>query len=118
MIYCGYNVRVEYVWIYKPLGVLLYVLGGVAIGGNKPLKRHALKWTNDGPINEAQLKRMREEYWDTAPKYEGRKEIWEALKGASEAFEAKDYDLAQAILDGVEMTLPHGEMWDVVNCSQ
>ena len=83
----------------------------MAIGGNKPLKRSPLKWTNDGPINVAQLKRMREEYWDTAPKYEGRKEIWEALKGASEAFEARDYDLAQAILDGVEMTLPNGEMW-------
>lgn len=66
-------------------------------------------WSNEAPINEAQLLQMREEFWDTAPSYEGRKEIWEALRGACEAFEKGDYDLAQAILEGVGVTLPNGE---------
>lgn len=83
---------------------------GVALGGNKPLKKSPIRWTNDGPINEAQLKGMREEFWETAPKFEGRKEIWEALRGAAEAFESKDYDLAQAILTGVEISIPNGTL--------
>ena len=66
-------------------------------------------WSNDAPINEAQLQQMREEFWDTAPSYEGRKEIWEALRGACEACEKGDYDLAQAILEGVGVSLPNGE---------
>lgn len=81
----------------------------MAVGSNKPLHREAVVWSNDAPINEAQLLQMREEFWDTAPSYEGRKEIWEALRWACEAFEKGDYDLAQAILEGVGVTLPNGE---------
>lgn len=41
--------------------------------------------------------------------YEGRKEIWDALRAACEAVEEEDYELAQAIVDGVSVSLPRGE---------
>lgn len=35
-----------------------------------------------GPLTETELKRMREEFWDT--RTEGRQEMWQALKAAAE----------------------------------
>ncbi|CAA7013859.1 unnamed protein product [Microthlaspi erraticum] len=52
-------------------------------------------WKHTQPITKAQLMQMREEFWDTAPHYGGRKEIWDALRAAAEA----DISLAQAIVD-------------------
>lgn len=40
--------------------------------------------------------------------YDGRREIWDALKAAVEAAEQEDYDLAEAILSGANITLPTG----------
>lgn len=60
-------------------------------------------------MTEGQLRSKRDEFWDTAPAFEGRKEIWDALKAAAVALECNDHDLAQAILDGASITLPHGE---------
>ncbi|GMH05525.1 hypothetical protein Nepgr_007365 [Nepenthes gracilis] len=51
-------------------------------------------WKHSEQVTRAQLKRMREEFWDTAPHYGGRKEIWDALRAAAEA----DLTLAQAII--------------------
>ncbi|KAM7278058.1 hypothetical protein ACFE04_005192 [Oxalis oulophora] len=52
-------------------------------------------WKHPTPITKAQLNQMRDEFWDTAPHYGGRKEIWDALRAAAEA----DLSLAQAIVD-------------------
>lgn len=60
-------------------------------------------------MTDGQLRSKRDEFWDTAPAFEGRKEIWDALKAAAYAVEANDHSLAQAILDGASITLPHGE---------
>ena len=46
-------------------------------------------------MTEGQLKSKRDEFWDTAPAFEGKSEIWNALKAAVEATEVNDYDLAQ-----------------------
>lgn len=62
-------------------------------------------------MTDGQLRSKRDEFWDTAPAFEGRKEIWDALKAAAYAAEANDHELAQAILDGASITLPHGEPW-------
>ncbi|KAJ7565122.1 hypothetical protein O6H91_02G048900 [Diphasiastrum complanatum] len=64
------------------------------IGRHKKLKRPK-PWKNLEPITRAQVKRMRDEFWDTAPHYGGQKEIWDALRAASEA----DIGLARAIVD-------------------
>jgi len=77
---------------------------------NKPLKHEKIKWKSDIPLTEYQLKRKREEYWDTAPAFEGKAEIWAALKGATEAMENDYYDLAQAMLDGAGISLPSGTL--------
>ncbi|KAI4813728.1 hypothetical protein KUCAC02_002959 [Chaenocephalus aceratus] len=83
---------------------LLYTLG------DNPLKRERPKWKSDYPMTEGQLRSKRDEFWDTAPAFEGRKEIWDALRAAASAFESSDHLLAQAILDGASITLPHGAL--------
>lgn len=60
------------------------------------------------PLTEGQLRSKRDEFWDTAPAFDGRKEIWDALRAAAVAAEAKDYELAQAILDGASVSVPNG----------
>ncbi|CAF0768225.1 unnamed protein product [Adineta ricciae] len=81
---------------------------------NKPLNRSACrpKWKSDVPITESQLRRKREEYWDTAPAFEGRKEIWDALRGACFAVDQSDIDLAQSIINCANISLPHGTLMD------
>ncbi|XP_054611163.1 ubiquitin domain-containing protein 2 [Dunckerocampus dactyliophorus] len=83
---------------------------GVTLGRNQPLKRERPKWKSDYPMTEGQLRSKRDEFWDTAPAFEGRKEIWDALRAAASAFESHDHQLAQAILDGASITLPHGAL--------
>ncbi|MEE6479611.1 hypothetical protein FKM82_012304, partial [Ascaphus truei] len=80
-----------------------------ALGRNQPLKKDKPKWKSDYPMTDGQLRSKRDEFWDTAPAFEGRKEIWDALKAAAHAFESNDHELAQAIIDGASITLPHGE---------
>lgn len=60
------------------------------------------------PLTEGQLRSKRDEFWDTAPAFEGRKEIWDALRAAAVAAEAMDFQLAQAILDGASVSVPNG----------
>ncbi len=60
-------------------------------------------------MTEGQLRSKRDEFWDTAPAFDGRKEIWDALKAAAVAIECNDHELAQAIVDGASITLPHGK---------
>ncbi|KAI1294605.1 Ubiquitin domain-containing protein 2 [Halotydeus destructor] len=79
-------------------------------GKNQPLKHEKPKWKSDVPLTEGQLRGKRDEFWDTAPAFEGRKEIWDALKVAAQAAEAGDYELAQAIVDGADISLPNGTL--------
>ncbi|XP_053445096.1 ubiquitin domain-containing protein 2-like [Nycticebus coucang] len=81
---------------------------GVALGRNQPLKKEKPKWKSHYPMTHGQLRSKRDEFWGTAPEFEGRKEIWDALKAAAHAFESNDHELAQAIIDGANITLPHG----------
>uniref|UniRef100_A0A2P2IDY9 Ubiquitin domain-containing protein 1-like n=1 Tax=Hirondellea gigas TaxID=1518452 RepID=A0A2P2IDY9_9CRUS len=85
---------------------------GVSIGKNVSLRHEKLRWKSDMPLTEKQVRCKREEFWDTAPAFDGRREIWDALKAAAAAVETLDYDLAQAILDGASITLPHGTLTD------
>lgn len=59
-------------------------------------------------MTEGQLRSKRDEFWETAPAFEGRKEIWDALRAAAVAAEALDFQLAQAILDGANISVPNG----------
>ncbi|XP_061823372.1 ubiquitin domain-containing protein 1 isoform X1 [Nerophis lumbriciformis] len=79
-------------------------------GRNEPLKKDRPKWKCDYPMTEGQLRSKRDEFWDTAPAFDGRREIWDALKAAAVALECNDHELAQAIVDGASITLPHGTL--------
>lgn len=68
------------------------------------------KWKSDIPITEGQLRSRRDEFWDTAPAFEGHREIWDALKAAAHAMESGDHQLAQAIIDGANISLPNGKL--------
>jgi len=83
-----------------------------AIGKNQPLRKEHPKWKSDVPLTEGQLRSKRDEFWDTAPAFDGRKEIWDALKAAASAMETGDNTLAQAIIDGANIALPHGTLMD------
>lgn len=77
---------------------------------NRPLRHERLRWKSDIPLTEGQLVSKRDEFWDTAPAFEGKSEIWEALKAATVAADREDYDMAQAILDGAAVSLPGGSL--------
>lgn len=79
---------------------------------NQPVKSELPVWSAERTITMDQLLKKRAEFWDTSPAYEGRKEIWDALRAAAEAVENGNRDLAQAILDGANITLPTGFLLD------
>ena len=81
------------------------------MGQNQPLSRAPEVWGADNPITEGQLRGRRDTFWETAPAYDGRTEIWDALKAACEAVIELDYELAQAILDGANISLPTGKKY-------
>lgn len=85
---------------------MVFIPGGIR--KNHPLCHETIRWKSDVPLTEGQLRSKRDEFWDTAPAFEGRKEIWDALKAATVAAESLDFQLAQAILDGASVSVPNG----------
>lgn len=106
-IYRQYKEKVKSGTLSTPQIILVYV-HLVSIGRNQPLKPEKPKWKSEVPLTDGQLRSKRDEFWDTAPAFEGRKEIWDALKAAAYALETGDHSLAQAIIDGANISLPHG----------
>ncbi|PWA50432.1 ubiquitin domain-containing protein [Artemisia annua] len=82
--------------------------GSTAAKGNEPIKKimKPKPWKHSEPLTEEQLERMRDEFWDTAPHYGGRKEIWDALRAASEA----DLSLAQTIVDSAGIIVQKADL--------
>ncbi|EDV22715.1 uncharacterized protein TRIADDRAFT_28315, partial [Trichoplax adhaerens] len=74
---------------------------------NRPLQPMKMKWTAPTPMTDKQLKQKRQEFWETAPVYEGRREIWNALQAATQT---DDLQLAQAIIDSANVILPTGSL--------
>lgn len=65
------------------------------------------QWQSREPMIKEQIIRRREEFWDTAPSYEGRREIWDALRAACEA---ETRDLAAIIIESAGIRLPDGTL--------
>jgi hypothetical protein len=57
--------------------ILFFNLASGTVGRNKPLNRSACrpKWKSDVSITENQLRRKREEYWDTGKIFQDKKYI-------------------------------------------
>ncbi|XP_002167583.2 ubiquitin domain-containing protein 1 [Hydra vulgaris] len=81
----------------------------VTIGKNKPISSEKPKWKSETPITIGQLRSKRDEYWETQPAFGGRVEIYDALRAACET---DDITLAQAIVNGANITLPSGSLTD------
>ncbi|KRY00856.1 Ubiquitin domain-containing protein 1 [Trichinella pseudospiralis] len=82
----------------------------VTIGKSRPLIQEKPKWKSEIPVTVNEVILKRKEFWETAPAFEGRKEIWDALKAAALQSEQGDFALAQAILDGACISLPDGTL--------
>ena len=76
----------------------------VAIGQNQPLSTASELWRGEIEVTEGQLRGKRDTFWETAPAYDGRREIWDALRAACEAVGEGDHGLAQAIVDGANIS--------------
>ncbi|CAN6204232.1 unnamed protein product [Urochloa humidicola] len=63
-------------------------------------------WKHPQPITVAQLKQMCDEFWDTAPHYGGQKEIWDALRVASES----EVSHAQAIVESAGIIVYNADL--------
>lgn len=60
------------------------------------------------PVNTAQLKQMRDEFWST--RVGGSPLMWQALRSSSEAMLAGDAALANAILEASGVSTPYGNL--------
>ncbi|KAJ6811815.1 putative ubiquitin domain-containing protein 1 [Iris pallida] len=63
-------------------------------------------WKHPQALTMTELRRLRDEFWDTAPHYGGQKEIWDALQAAADA----DITLAQAIVDSAGVIVASADM--------
>ncbi|KAL3315362.1 hypothetical protein Ciccas_006004 [Cichlidogyrus casuarinus] len=77
-----------------------------------PICWERIRWSCQVSLTASQLKRKRDEFWDTAPAFDGRKEIWDALKAAVDALYKNELDFAQAIIDGANIIAPTGSLLD------
>lgn len=79
-------------------------------GGEVQLRRNLPRWTSETAITQGALDSKRDEFWETAPKYEGKKEIWDALKAAAGAMENGDFGLASVIIETAGIKVPNGSL--------
>lgn len=77
---------------------------------NQPLRKNNIKWKSETPLTIGQLYSRRDEFWETAVVFDGKKEIWDGLRAATLAAEQDDFVLAQAILDGANICTPNGTL--------
>eukprot|EP01025_Chloroclados_australasicus_P030279 TRINITY_DN3038_c0_g1_i7.p5 TRINITY_DN3038_c0_g1~~TRINITY_DN3038_c0_g1_i7.p5 ORF type:complete len:129 (-),score=16.84 TRINITY_DN3038_c0_g1_i7:752-1138(-) len=54
------------------------------------------QWKSSEKISQSTLQNMRDTFWDTQPHYGGSREIWDALKAASES---PDMETTRIIID-------------------
>ncbi|KAL3633883.1 hypothetical protein CASFOL_022645 [Castilleja foliolosa] len=74
--------------------------------GNVKKMRRPKAWKHPQPITKSQLMQLRDEFWDSAPRNGGTKEIWDALRAAAEA----ELTLAQAIVDSAGIIVHNADL--------
>ena len=75
-----------------------------------PLKQEPLTWRSEVAVTTSDLERKRSEFWETAPLFGGRPEVWSALRAACSSFEGGDFTHCQAILDSAAIRTPCGNL--------
>ena len=90
-----------------------FLISFTCTGGGRPtssrLIDEPIRWRSDRPISETALLAKRAEFWDTAPAFDGRREMWLAIQAAVDHAEHGDYQMAQAIVDGANLICTDGE---------
>ncbi|CAO2823491.1 unnamed protein product [Amaranthus hypochondriacus] len=76
-----------------------------ASDGSKRIRKPK-QWKHTEAITRAQLNKMREEFWDTAPHYGGRQEIWDALRAAAEG----EPSMAQTIIESAGIIVQNPDL--------
>jgi len=67
------------------------------------------KWVSELPMTPEQLKVQKEGFWETAPTYEGKPEIWDALRRICECTSLSQ---AQVIARSIPLNFPTGKISD------
>lgn len=78
--------------------------------GENQISEELPRWTSEPAMTSGALISKRDEFWETAPSYEGKKEVWEALRSAAEALERGDVEQAQLMIDSANIKLPNGKL--------
>jgi len=78
-------------------------------GNKKLVPVSTYEWKSDNPVTKEDIIKRREEFWLTSPNYDGRQEIWQALKAICET---DSLELAQAIADSAGIAVPTGKLTD------
>jgi hypothetical protein len=78
-------------------------------GNKKLVPISTYSWKSDKPMTKEDVNKRREEFWLTSPNYDGRQEIWQALK---DICESEELELAQAIADSAGISIPTGKLTD------
>ena len=79
-----------------------------AAGGNgdEPVPLRPV-WKAKKPVTREQIQARRDEFWSTAPSFAGQPQVWQAIRTAAEM---DDEASARAILDAMQLRLPHGDL--------
>ncbi|KAG2485045.1 hypothetical protein HYH03_016144 [Edaphochlamys debaryana] len=75
------------------------------VGREKPTKQWSKpKWKSQEHMTSSEIKKKREEFWDTQPHYGGDRVIWDALKAAIEA----EHETSKLIIEsaGIIVAVP------------
>ncbi|KAL2930988.1 Ubiquitin domain-containing protein 1 [Bienertia sinuspersici] len=85
---------------------MAYVKVSIASPRTTKKIRKPKPWRHTEAISRQQLNTMREEFWDTAPHYGGRREIWDALRAAVDS----DLNMAQTIIESAGIIVQNPDL--------
>jgi len=78
-------------------------------GDKKLVPVSTYSWESESPMTKEDVNKRREEFWITSPNYDGRQEIWQALKAVCET---DSLEMAQAIIESAGIKVPTGKLTD------
>jgi hypothetical protein len=83
---------------------------------SQPLKRIKQTWTTSEPLTKEEIEKETRQFWETAPSYGGKEEVWNALRAAIGAGD-KDIKMARTILECAGVILPDGLLTEVYDAT-
>jgi len=78
-------------------------------GDKKLVPVSTYAWESEKPMTKEEVNKRREEFCITSPNYDGRQEIWQALKAVCET---DSLEMAQVIVESAGIKVPTGKLTD------